>query len=99
MEKKDRYDMLTSNLREYINELFPKIEDISSNKYKDNMDFSRYPFSQQYVNHFYIDDFDNVVVDLDNFNMRFREIHENLRLIAEHYLFDYLEAEHGKSVV
>lgn len=93
-EKKDSFDKLTLNLKEYINELFSKIEDSSNNIYKDNMDFSRYPFNQKYVNHFYIDEFNNVVIDLENFIVRFREIHKNLRIIAEHYLFDYLEAEH-----
>lgn len=58
------------------------------------MDFSRYPFNTKYVNHFYIDDFDNVVIDLENFLLRFKEIGTNLNRIAEHYLYDFLEADY-----
>ncbi len=56
------------------------------------MDFSRYPFDQKYMPHFYITEFENVVVDLENFVHRFKEIGENLRLISIYYLFDILEA-------
>lgn len=42
--------------------------------------------------HFYITEFENVVVDLENFVHRFKEIGENLRLIYIYYLFDILEA-------
>lgn len=94
-ERKDQFKDLTKNLNKYINELFEKIEDKSSNRYKDNMDFSRYPFNQQYVNHFYIDNFDNVVVDLENFITRFEEIGKNLYNISRHYLYDFLEADNG----
>jgi hypothetical protein len=66
-EDKKQFDNLTINLREYIEELFKKIENESKWKYKDNMDFSKYPLNEKYVNHFYIDEFDNVVIDLENF--------------------------------
>ena len=77
----------------YINELFDKIADQSGNRKKDNMDFSRYPFKQNYLPHFYITEFDNVVIDLENFMIRFKEIGKNLNLIATYYLYDVLEAE------
>lgn len=91
-EKKEQFKKLTINLKDYLNELYIKIEDKSNGKYKDNMDFSRYPFNTKYVNHFYIDQFDNVVIDLENFLLRFTEIETNLNTIAEHYLYDFLEA-------
>ncbi|MBV4438758.1 hypothetical protein [Clostridium tyrobutyricum] len=91
-EKKEQFKKLTINLKDYLNELYIKIEDKSNGKYKDNMDFSRYPFNTKYVNHFYIDQFDNVVIDLENFLLRFTEIGTNLNTIAEHYLYDFLEA-------
>lgn len=62
-EKKKQFKKLTVNLNNYLNELFEKIESQSEGKIKDNMDFSRYPCSTQYVNHFYIDEFNNVVID------------------------------------
>lgn len=42
--------------------------------------------------HFYITEFDNVVVDSENFVHRFKEIREKLRLISTYYLFDSGEA-------
>ena len=57
------------------------------------MDFSRYPFDMQHVSHFYIDTFDNVVVDIENFVERFKEIVQSLRQIASHYFYGFLLAE------
>ncbi|MBD7910039.1 hypothetical protein [Clostridium cibarium] len=92
-ERREQFKKLTINLKEYLNELYMKIEDKASGKHKNNMDFSRYPFSTKYINHFYIDNFNNVVIDLENFLLRFNEIGTNLRRIAEHYLYDFLELE------
>lgn len=92
-EKKQQFINMTKNLREYIDELFCKISRNTGNRKKDNMDFSRYPFDQKYVPHFYINEFDNVTVDLENFLNRFQEIGDNLRLISEYYLYDYLQAD------
>jgi len=91
-ERREQFKKLTLNLRKYIEELFAKIGDNSSGKFKDNMDFARYPFSQKHINHFYIDEFDNVVIDLENIIERFREIGDNLYNISTHYLYDRLEA-------
>lgn len=93
-ERKEQFKKLTFNLKEYLNELYIKIEDKSITKSKDNMDFSRYPFNTKYTNHFYINEFDNVVVDLENFLIRFKEIGTNLNSIAEHYLYDFLKADY-----
>ncbi|MTI47656.1 MAG: hypothetical protein FH761_07425 [Firmicutes bacterium] len=92
-ERKRQFKELTQNLVEYLSELFEKINSDSYSNYKDNMDFSRYPFDQQYINHFYINEFDNVVVDLENFINRFKEIGENLNMISKHYLYDFLESD------
>lgn len=93
-DRKEQFKKLTNNLKNYLDELYIKIEDKSEGKYKDNMDFSRYPFNTKYVNHFYIDEFDNVVIDLENFLIRFKEIGANLNAIADHYLYDFLEANY-----
>ena len=57
------------------------------------MDFARYPFDNKYNNHFHVNTYDNVTVDLENFINRFTEIGDNLNSIALHYLYDFLEAE------
>ena len=77
----------------YVDELFAKITAQDGKRKKDKMDFSRYPFDQQYMPHFYVTELDNVVVDLENFVIRFKEMGDNLHLIATYYLFDVLEAE------
>lgn len=92
-ERKKKFHELLEGTKSYIDELFGKIESVDGKRKKDNMDFSRYPFDQKYNPHFYINEFKNVVVDLENFLMRFEEIGDNLRLIATHYLFDFLEAD------
>lgn len=74
----------------YVRELSERIE-LAETKKKDNMDFSRYPFTNNYIPHFYIRTFDNIAIDLENFILRFREIGKNLNLIASHYFYDYLE--------
>ncbi|WP_346891224.1 hypothetical protein [Clostridium sp. UBA3887] len=89
-ERKRVFKELTNNLQEYIDELFGLIKTNSGKDNKDKMDFSRYPFDQNYNNHFYAETFDNVVVDLENFVQRFKEIGENLKMISEHYLYDHL---------
>lgn len=89
-EKRMQFRNLTNNLRKYIDELYSEIKKSSAKTNKDNMDFSRYPFDKGYINHFYIEEFDNVVVDLENFITRFEEIGRNLDIIAKHYLYDYI---------
>jgi hypothetical protein len=89
-EKRKQFKDLTSDLRNYIDELYSEIKKSSVKTNKDNMDFSRYPFVKGYINHFYIEEFDNVVVDLESFITRFEEIGRNLDSIAKHYLYDYI---------
>ena len=90
-ERRRTFKQITEGARLYIDELFDKVSVQEGKKVKDNMDFSRYPFDQKYVPHFYINEFDNVVVDLENFVTRFTDIGENLRLLATFYLYDCLE--------
>lgn len=92
-ERKEQFKKLTINLREYLEELSQKTRSELHGKNDDNMDFSRYPFSQKYINHFYIEEYKNVVVDLENFLERITEIGRNLENISTHYLYDFLEAD------
>lgn len=90
-DRRKRFKEMVSNLDAYIKELFNLIENSTASRRRDNMDFSRYPFNQDYDNHFYIDELDNVVIDLENFIVRFKEIGKNLNLISNHYLYDFIE--------
>ena len=76
---KDNDDLVS-----YINELFKRID---SEKKKDKMDFSRYPFTKNYENHFYVGNIGNVEVDLINFIERFTKIHESLEQYATDYFY------------
>ena len=75
------------NLTEYIDELFAVI---SVTGKKDNMDFSRYPLTNRYENHFYIDKLGNVEVDLENFIKRFERIKEVLDERASYFFYQEL---------
>lgn len=98
-EDKNTFDEMTEELKCYIEELDSIINNINNrdrnrdrnNKNKNNMDFSRYPFDTDYRNHFYVDEFRNVVVDIENFVIRFKEIYRNLDCISKHYLYDFEE--------
>ncbi|WP_017212376.1 hypothetical protein [Clostridium beijerinckii] len=92
-DRKAEFKKLTQNLSCYLDELKTTINDKESKKGQDNMDFARYPFDNKYINHFYVDTYDNVAVDLENFINRFTEIGNNLSSIAQHYLYDFLEAD------
>lgn len=88
-ERRKSFKNIMMNLENYIEELYSHIEKENSEKRKDNMDFSRYPINTKYESHFYIEGFDNVVVDLDNFVKRFKEIYKGLNLISNYYLEEY----------
>jgi hypothetical protein len=77
-------------LENYINELSTKIRATSKN---DRMDFARYPISNSYENHFYVDGLKNIEVDLENFVKRFEVIKDKLGWAAEH-LYDSPNEEH-----
>ena len=72
-------------LSSYISELNEKLEASQRN---DNMDFSRYPFSKKRENHFYVNNWENVEVDLENFKTRIVIIKEKLENFSD-YLYYY----------
>jgi hypothetical protein len=59
------FDKQNKGLQEYISELFNLISGFGIS---DNMDFSSYPITVKYENHFYIDRLDNVKIDLEFLN-------------------------------
>lgn len=76
----EEFKEATFELQDYIDELFQKIK---ASLQDDKMDFSRYPFNKKYENHFYIQESNNVEIDLENFVQRFKVIHENLKNLSD----------------
>ncbi|MEK4715836.1 hypothetical protein [Sporosarcina sp. FSL K6-5500] len=83
---------MMSNLKAYIYELYGKIErTIKDKKGNDkpiyDITFCRYTLtlSKDLEPQFYINTFDNVVVDLENFLTVFKDIFDNLRSLSMHY--------------
>lgn len=88
-DKKAFHDML-DNLNSYINELYRKIERTveakKGNKTIYDIAFSRYSLNMDLEPQFYINTFDNVVVDLENFLIVFKIIFDSLQSLSLHYL-------------
>ena len=74
------FEDATKDLWNYIEELF---ERVASTEKDDRMDFSRYPFSNKYENHFYVDAIGNIEIDLENYIYRFEIIRENLNNLCD----------------
>lgn len=72
------FKQILQNLELYIIELY--------NLTGGRMDYSRYTFDSQSVNHFYIDDLKNIVIDLENFIEVFQQIHQSLEERLSYYL-------------
>ncbi|GLB29627.1 hypothetical protein LAD12857_15500 [Lacrimispora amygdalina] len=85
-ERKMQFRAMTLNLKKYLQELQQKIEGDSAKPGMLNMDFSRYPINGEGEYHFYLQTYDNVVVDLDNLVKVFKEIGESLSSIAGDYI-------------
>lgn len=86
-EKYKYFKKITENLEKYLNELNEQIEFTEGRRKFDGMDFSRYPFATNNHSHFYVETFDNIVVDLENFLERFKEIFYELENLAKYYSY------------
>jgi len=75
-------------LEEYISDLHNKVK---STPQDDKMDFSRYPFSKKYENHFYSENFKNVEVDLEKLRDLIELIQTKLTSWMDHLTYDYEE--------
>lgn len=85
------YEML-SKLKAYIYELYGKIERTvqdkkGNNKIIHDITFCRYSLNNDLEPQFYINTFENVVVDLENFLTVFKGIFDNLSSLSTHYLY------------
>lgn len=83
--KNEFYSMINV-LENYLDELYSKL---MRNGNKDtafhNIDFSRYPLNNREDPQFYIDEIDNVAIDLENFAEVINNIHECLYCLATYY--------------
>ena len=90
LNDKAEFQKMLSNLKAYINELYGKIERTITKKGDAkkiyDITFSRYSLTNDLEPQFYINTFDNVVVDLENFLKVFKEIFDNLQSLSTHYL-------------
>ena len=57
------------------------------------MDFSRYPITNDYENHFYIDRLDNVKIDLEKLVLRLEKIKQVLDERASYFFYQELKGE------
>lgn len=79
------FNNMIINLELYLDELYKDIMVGDINKAHLNIDFSRYPMNHRDENHFYIKNHTNVVVDLDNFILVFKDINDCLSRLAGFY--------------
>ena len=90
MSLKD-FNISVKDLDNYITELFVKIGATP----KDNkMDFSRYPISNDYDNHFYVNAIGNVEIDLENFVDRFTSIKNTFESLVDYLFYQELNQDY-----
>lgn len=78
-------------LEKYIGELYTKIETVKDNGKKVyDITFARYSLTRDLESQFYITEFNNVVIDLENFVQFFNDVFRDLDNISS-YLLDVLE--------
>lgn len=86
----NHFNVQNENLSEYIIELFQMISGYGKG---DNMDFSRYPITDKYENHFYIDRLNNVEINLENLSERLKIIKDALDERASYFFYQELKGE------
>ena len=83
-EKADFLRMIAP-LERYLNEIYRSIMTENLNDAYHNIDFSRFPASRNLHNHFYVNHYDNVVVDLENLLSWCETLSDCLSALAETY--------------
>lgn len=84
------FNSSTKGLKLYLDELYQKANAGSKN---DKMDFSRYPVSNNYDDHFYVRTYANIEIDLENFVSRFTEIKTSLEAVTDYLYYQELNQE------
>jgi hypothetical protein len=85
-----QFDDAMKGLKAYLVELTDKLKPIGK---KDKMDFSRYPFDNDYREYFYVTEMNNVEIDLENFIVRFEEIHQQLEQLTDFLFYQELNQQ------
>lgn len=97
-EESDFKNMIV-NLERYLDELSNIIKmDSNIDKAYHNIDFSRYPINNRKEYHFYLNRYDNVVIDLEYFAIMFEDIYDCLHRLAEFYYARVLESWQGEEL-
>lgn len=81
----NEFNKMIITLEHYLNEISKTIGDKDINTAYHNIDFSRYPLNNKDNNHFYLDKFDNVAIDLEIFVKTVSDIHDCLKRLATYY--------------
>ena len=89
-ERLKHFDEQSKELQKYIDELFTLLSGYGKG---DNMDFARYPITEKYENHFYIDKLDNIEIDLEKFKEQLIQIKKTLDERASYFFFQELNGE------
>ena len=72
-------------LEKYLDEIYRNIMTDNLNDARYNIDFSRFPSNRNLRNHFYVNQYDNVVVDLENLLEWCAALNDCLSSLAETY--------------
>lgn len=72
-------------LEKYLDEIYRNIMTSNLNDARYNIDFSRFPSNRNLRNHFYVNQYDNVVIDLENLLERCAALNNCLSSLAETY--------------
>lgn len=75
-------------LSEYIDELVQKIDSTPQN---DKMDFARYPFTKKFENHFYVDGFKNIEIDMENLKNRLESLSEKFESYSDFLFYERMK--------
>lgn len=89
--EESEFNKMIIDLEAYIEELSNLIKTDNVNDAYYNIDFCRYPLNNRNEDHFYLNTYENVVVDLENFIITFNQIGNLLKILAEYYYYLSIE--------
>ena len=79
------FKKIINNIEPYLNELANYLKKENINDYYHNIDFSRYPVNNRDEHHFFVNQFDNVTVDLEVLLEFTSQINRDLKCLADYY--------------
>lgn len=81
----DSFNKMVKNIEPYLNELANYLKKDNINDYHHNIDFGRYPVNNRDEYHFFVNQFDNVTVDLEVLKKFATQINGDLKCLADYY--------------